>query len=645
MSVKNKKKKIFSIYKLLGIIGDILFIPIIIFALSSCVFMLVQRRKNMPVSLFGNSLVYVMSRSMESEGLLKGDTLFVKEASTQDINLKDVIAFYYYSDAVNDNNNTKHLVKKFPYSGGLYVDMSEEKIEYGVNISDYPKVERQGLKTIKDAQKSNTPIYFHRVIGIYVDDYGNVFYQTKGSDNGSADGYIRSDFVVGKYVETPRAFRDVMTFCGSARGMIILVCIPLSLLVLFQCFSLIKQIEIIGYEKSLIKGKKRFDDEEVKKNFNGNDMELHNKVYLYYIASSEDKQNVKEFMWGNLLLTNKPSKAEKNELATLNSAEEKLKTSKRQYWNEWIQATKGFTRKKIKQYYEELSVRDVLKNNVQKVEDPKPVKKIAISTSNVNGSNSKVDMENEINTIIEKEKAKISCATKERETKVKTLEEIENASDKQKQIKNTSKSNVVSKDVEKTIKSATKPQEQINAEMASAKSVNNESSVGNNKRVSATKTQEEKTKTKPKKSDVTKPPKEITKQTAIKITKKELIGEEGAKKATYTKLPPKITKVVKEIKNDTVVNKVGAPKKEDTQSVVITKKTNNENKPKSPVKTTTKKSEKSGTKTIKEENLVAIENKTKGEAVRKLTTKSNVLTEKSKGTTESKVTKRKITKK
>ncbi len=363
MAKKEKQKKGFSIYALLGKIGDILLIPIIIISLFSSVSMLVQRNQNKPTTFFGCSLVNILSSSMVDDGFLKGDTVITKSVGVNDVALGDVIAFYHYYD-IKDNGSTKHIVMEYNYIDGLKeVDFSEANITIGVAIDSIEFVERNGTKTVEDAQKAKATIYFHRVIGIYLDDFGNVFYKTKGSNNTRADGYVRSDFVVGEYISTPRFLRDSMSFCASTLGMIVLVCLPLSALVLMQCFSLIKQIETMSIEKQLILGRRRFDEEDIIESFDGDEMETHNKVFLYYLSTAEERNALQNFMWGKTLNAQKISRKDQKLVNTMLSANEKLNESDRAYWQEWLDNTSGYTRKKIQEYYEEVSVYNVLNDN------------------------------------------------------------------------------------------------------------------------------------------------------------------------------------------------------------------------------------------------------------------------------------------
>lgn len=357
---ETKKKKGFSIYWLFGKIGDIIFIPIIIIALMSSIFMLSSNKKNKPISFFGYSLVNILSGSMRNSGFKVGDSVFTHTTDVNHIKLGDIIAFYNYRDRL-DLETTKKTVVKFYYEdGNLICDMSEEnKIYgeyYGTDLKSIPKIPREGEKSVEDAYASQVGVFFHQVIGIYLDDYGNVFFRTKGTSNKVSDQLIRSDFVVGKYVNTPRWVRNVISFCSSTRGMIMIVCFPLSILVLMECFSLIEQFEILSYEKEIVKGKVKLYEDQIKEKYDPNDMEIYNKAYLYYFTPDEHKDEVEKLIWSKLKQGGKLSKKEKKEYETKDKAKELLKESKDEYWQTWLNFTKGYDRKKLLKYYKELAL-------------------------------------------------------------------------------------------------------------------------------------------------------------------------------------------------------------------------------------------------------------------------------------------------
>lgn len=362
--LKKKHKKRFSIYTFLGKVGDFLLIPIMIVALISSISMLANRSQNKPTSFLGNYLVTIQSPSMKNDGFLVGDTVLTRKTQGKDLKLGDVIAFYNYKDTSDPNLIDLSLVIKLKNTSGFGFDMSEGNIVKGtVNLEDieYKKVEHN--KTVKDAQESKTKINFHRIVGIYVDESNGTFYfRTKGSNNNGTDTYtIRQDFVVGKYVSTPRGVRDVVKFCASTFGMIVLVCIPLSLQVLLQCLSLIEQIGIINNERALLRGKATFKDDEFRKDFDGNQMELYNKVYYWYLVPKEDRGFVKECMWSDILYKEKPNKKETIVLNTIDISEPKLDTNEDGYWNDWIDNTRGYDKRKISKQYQKLVTENIFK--------------------------------------------------------------------------------------------------------------------------------------------------------------------------------------------------------------------------------------------------------------------------------------------
>ena len=377
---KNKEEKQISFYYILGKIGDILLWPVIIIALISSFFMLVQKSQNKVTSVFGYSFVNVLSGSMINEGFKIGDTVITKRINERDVQLGDIIAFYYSYSTVS--TSSVQMVVEYNYSSGKEVDYSESNINYGVDVSQIPKLNDKSAEYLEKAQKDKYKVYFHRVIGIYVDEDGNLFFKTKGSNNSSADSPLsRGDLVVGKYVNTPIFVRRAVSFCASSIGMIILVCVPLSLLVLMQCLSLIEQISIISLEKKLMAGELSYTDEEIKKELHSDQIEIYNKAYYYYMTPKEQRQEVKQFLWSDVLNKKVPSKKEQLELITLNNATAKLEESESAYWDEWIDNTTGGNKKHMIAYKNKIFIDKLL--NDQKTEVKGELKNEVISDKKI----------------------------------------------------------------------------------------------------------------------------------------------------------------------------------------------------------------------------------------------------------------------
>lgn len=361
---KYKNGKRVTFYSVLGKIGDFIMWPIMLISLLSSFFMIVQRQQNKVTSVFGFSFVNILSGSMVDEGFAIRDTVITKQVSERDVQLGDIVAFYYQTST--KPVGITHLVMKYNYtSGNKEVDYSDSNIVYGdygetveeisVNLKQIEKTDTKGQELLATAQEKNAKIYFHRVIGIYIDDAGNMFYQTKGSNNLRADSPLsRGDLLVGVYVNTPTVVRKAVSFCASTTGMIILVCFPLSLLVLMQCLSLIDQVSIISLEKKLISGKIPFEDESIQKDMTGSQMEVYNKVYYYYITPPEKRKAVKEYLWKDLYSSIELPAKKVQELMLVNKTLKLVDEDPDAYWNEWINASKGSVRKKFVEYRDQL---------------------------------------------------------------------------------------------------------------------------------------------------------------------------------------------------------------------------------------------------------------------------------------------------
>ncbi len=366
---KNQETNHKSFYTILGKIGDILLWPVLIISLFSSFFMLVQKKQNKITSIFGYSFVNVLSGSMVDEGFKIGDTVITHKCNERNVQIGDIIAFYYASSTKSPSASDMHLVVEYKNYDYKELAKNEEDNIYRteIQISDYPKINDKSAEYIKKAQDDKAKVYFHQVVAIYIDDEGNMFFKTKGSNNSTADTPLtRGDLIVGKYVTTPVFIRRAVSFCASPLGMIVLVCFPLSMLVLMQCLSLIEQVSIIALEKKLLSGELSYKDEEIKKNLSSNQIESYNKVYYYYITPDEQKPEVKEFLWGDLLNVKIPSDKQLIDLARLNNSLTKLESSDLAYWNEWIEKSKGIEKKKLIQYKNKLFMPKIDNNISQK---------------------------------------------------------------------------------------------------------------------------------------------------------------------------------------------------------------------------------------------------------------------------------------
>ena len=199
--------------------------------------------------------------------------------------------------------------------------------------------------TKKDASKKSSAVNFHQIVQIKVDESGAIFYVTKGNQNSGADStYIRKDFVIGKYISTPKWVSSVLKWMASSSGMIFCVCIPLGILVILETLSLIEQINFAMIERKLLNGTAYWQDKEVQRLMRTDEMEKVVRIIYFIKAPKEDREDLKNFLWftkGNL------TKKEQREIRLVEKSWDIFdEKGEREYLNFWLENIKGKWNKK-----------------------------------------------------------------------------------------------------------------------------------------------------------------------------------------------------------------------------------------------------------------------------------------------------------
>lgn len=215
--------------KLLNIISNIIFIPVMVILVVYLVYAINVQKNNGVPSFFGQSYVRVLTGSMRKSGFERGDIVVIERVNISKIKKADenekngsIIAFY--------DNNTKNK-----NAMSTLIPDEEPKPE---NIKDF----KTGKKTFKSA------IVFHQVTDIYYDDDGNTWFVTKGTSNANIDDHlVRGDEVVGQY--KPSAIPSVIEFISSPQGMIILIIVPSSILLFLLLLNVIEIVDQMMREK------------------------------------------------------------------------------------------------------------------------------------------------------------------------------------------------------------------------------------------------------------------------------------------------------------------------------------------------------------------------------------------------------------
>ncbi|MDD2445516.1 MAG: hypothetical protein PHX09_01750 [Clostridia bacterium] len=347
-------KKRHNLYSIMGIIGDIIFYPIIIVVLACCVIISFDKSENKVPSIFGISIANIISDSMSKGGFYKNDIIFLQKATANDLRSGDIIAFYFYKDSTDSNVQTYNSILVQEYD-------REQKVSTFYNLPE-PTEEKQNKRaSMEEVSAKKASLYFHRIINIYATNDGTLFYQTQGDTNDGYDSYlICEDYVVGEYVNTPVLIRGLFKFIASPVGTFIVFVMPLSILVLLIMFSIIEQISRILIEKKVLKRQIRYDSPESLNANIGIEMDFFNKIKFFVYSPEEEIADVAQFLWGYLKYGKRKDVVKYNQIMEFIG---KFHDDPKQFWLFWINEGKSKKMKdKIKYEWEIWKAKNYKKN-------------------------------------------------------------------------------------------------------------------------------------------------------------------------------------------------------------------------------------------------------------------------------------------
>lgn len=253
--VKKKKKGGFA--KVCSIVVDILVIPVIIIAFICTILTFSAKSNNKVPSIFGMSIVTVVSESMEPS-FKKGDVLVIKNTNTNDLKVGDDIAFYAplyldspYTTVIEGKEYSKVIFHKIvriisDSDGKKYFVCMGTNVNFDFkNDNNFLPVENgQG-----DFSKNEDGKYVidkdgnYRIDLIGISNDGNITESDiKNSDQ--VMQYVPMDMVVGVYDKgLSPTLGGIINFCASSTGMITVVIVPSVLLIGLTIVSLTKEVK------------------------------------------------------------------------------------------------------------------------------------------------------------------------------------------------------------------------------------------------------------------------------------------------------------------------------------------------------------------------------------------------------------------
>ena len=202
----------YKLAKALSIITNVLFVLVMVLLIIYLVYGFTSRAQNKVPSFFGQSYVRIMTNSMEARGFEQNEIVAIEKVNISEIKggeEGDIIAFY-------ERFGTPDLSK--------------------------PAGEQQDYKT-GETSFEDTRIIFHQVEEVYVDSEGQTWFKTHGYGTSKEEiiydpGYVRGDYVVGRYVDSGLA--GFLNFLSSTTGIIVVVIVPSAIVLFLLAWDIIQ---------------------------------------------------------------------------------------------------------------------------------------------------------------------------------------------------------------------------------------------------------------------------------------------------------------------------------------------------------------------------------------------------------------------
>lgn len=265
-----KERSIFN--KICSILIDILVIPVIIVAFVCAIFMTSAKANNKVPSILGNSIVEVLTNSMDvgtKESYKVGDVLIIDQnVNLDELKVGDCIAFYapkqskFTTDGTVNGDSLVifHRIVRIVYAREIKNGVPSEEVKrhfvcHGDNAGSLTYIPTQAkndgsLEPGGDYDENGNLLPGGGYVVKLLDD------NTIAGDSYSAQmeqstlQYVTDEFVVGKLKSRAGGFLSALVkFCCSETGIILLVIIPASIMICIIVFSLVQESKLLKQER------------------------------------------------------------------------------------------------------------------------------------------------------------------------------------------------------------------------------------------------------------------------------------------------------------------------------------------------------------------------------------------------------------
>lgn len=236
MQDKNFKKTI-------NILKNLVFFPFLILIILSSIFMYSAKMSGQVPSLFGHSIVKILTGSMQPDFKIN-QTVVVKQTNINTLKVGDVIAFYDYQQPDITAEQLNSFVVENPPTINNNTQISLGNF-LGSGISNNYQKQVAG----------KTKVVFHKITKIAIVDDNNSkyngkrFFYTSGITQNSTKAWIIEDLVVGRYQDIGTIPTFLLTILTSQTGSLLLIIIPAVIILALIIIHFVKNIKNILNEQ------------------------------------------------------------------------------------------------------------------------------------------------------------------------------------------------------------------------------------------------------------------------------------------------------------------------------------------------------------------------------------------------------------
>lgn len=250
MSNKNAKNEKSRFSKICSILTDILVFPVIIIAFACAIFMSSAKANNKVPSIFGNSIVEVLTGSMDlgtPQSYKPGDILIINQnISLDNVAVGDCLAFYAPKESGFTDDNGNSLIIFHRVVRIVYVKVDDVNKRYFVCHGDaagaLELIPAQNIDESTHDIDGNVQKGGGYVVKLFDDDVPATNQDNKLPTTQSQLQYVADEFVIGSLKSRASGLvTGLVKFCTSPAGITAMVIIPSVIMIVFVVLNMINE--------------------------------------------------------------------------------------------------------------------------------------------------------------------------------------------------------------------------------------------------------------------------------------------------------------------------------------------------------------------------------------------------------------------